>query len=136
VALSGSALAAAAASLGHRSLVLIDFPGAGPRDGDRLTAHARALESLAPTEICAVLPADADEHAMQRQLEVFTQLGATHIVLSRVDLAARLEPALRAIVASGIPLAWVAHGSTTLGDLSPATRDWIDRASGQVLAAS
>ena len=136
VALSGSALAAAAASLGHRSLVLIDFPGAGPRDGDRLTAHARALESLAPTEICAVLPADADEHAMQRQLEVFTQLGATHIVLSRVDLAVRLEPALRAIVASGIPLAWVAHGSTTLGDLSPATRDWIDRASGQVLAAS
>jgi hypothetical protein len=73
---------------------------------------------------------------LQLALAAAQKLGATHIVLSRVDLAARLEPALRAIVASGIPLAWVAHGSTTLGDLAPATRDWIDRASGQVLAAS
>jgi len=130
-AVNAHSLAAAAASLGHRGLVLVDFPGCGPRDGDRLVSHARALESLAATEVCAVLPADADELVMQRQLEVFVRLGATHIVLSRVDLAARLQPALRAMLASGLPLAWIAHGCTTLGDLSPATHDWVARVASQ-----
>ena len=120
-------IADAAASLGHRSLVLVDFPGAGPRDGDRLGSHARALQALAPHAVCAVLAADADEAALRRQLEVFTRVGANCVALTRVDLAARLEPALRAIAASGLPLAWVGHGSGTSSDLAPATRGWVAR---------
>ncbi len=121
-------IADAAASLGHRSLVLVDFPGAGPRDGERLGSHARALQALVPQAVCAVLAADADEAALRRQLEVFARVGANCVALTRVDLAARLEPALRVIAASGLPLAWVGHGSGTSSDLAPATRDWISRA--------
>jgi len=127
-ALSAHALGDAAAAMGHRSLVLVDFPGAGPRDGDRLVSHARSLQALAPTAIYAVLAADLDAEALARQLEVFRRLGATRVVLTRVDLAARLEHALRAVVASGLPLAWVAYGSSAIGDLTPASREWIERA--------
>lgn len=123
-----SEIADAAASLGHRSLVLVDFPGAGPRDGDRLASHARALQALAADRVCVVIPADADELALRRQLEVFTRLGANAVALTRVDLAARLDAALRAIAASGLPLAWVGHGSEQVGELAPATRSWLARA--------
>lgn len=129
-ALSAHALGDAAASMGHRSLVLVDFPGAGPRDGDRLVSHARSLQALAPTAVYAVLAADLEPDAMARQLEVFRRLGATRIVLTRVDLAARLDRALRTVAASGLPLAWVAYGSSAIGDLTPASREWLERASG------
>jgi len=91
-------------------------------------SHARSLQALAPTAIYAVLAADLDAEALARQLEVFRRLGATRVVLTRVDLAARLEHALRAVVASGLPLAWVAYGSSAIGDLTPASREWIERA--------
>jgi flagellar biosynthesis protein FlhF len=133
-ALSAHALGDAAAAMGHRSLVLVDFPGAGPRDGDRLVSHARSLQALAPTAICAVLAADSDATAITRQLEVFRRLGATRVVLTRVDLAARLEPVLRAIVSSGMPLAWVAYGTSATGDLTPASREWVERASEPAVA--
>lgn len=120
-------IADVAASLGHRSLVLVDFPGAGPRDGDRLGSHARALQALAPQAVCAVLAADVDEAALRRQLEVFIRVGATCVALTRVDLAARLEPVLRVIAATGLPLAWVGHGSGTSSDLAPVTPGWIER---------
>lgn len=128
-ALSAHALGDAAAAMGHRSLVLVDFPGAGPRDGDRLVSHARSLQALAPTAIYAVIAADLDESALQRQLEVFRRLGATRIVLTRVDLAARLEHTLRVVSASGLPIAWVAYGSSATGDLTPASREWVERVS-------
>ena len=123
-----SDIADVAASLGHRSLVLVDFPSAGPREGDRLASHARALQALAADRVCAVIPADADEMALRRQLEVFARIGATAVALTRVDLAARLDPALRAIAASGLSLAWVGHGGERSGELAPATRSWLARA--------
>lgn len=127
VAANAPEIADAAASLGHRSLVLVDFPGVGPREGERLGAHARALQALAPQAVCAVLAADADEAALRRQLEVFIRVGATCVALTRVDLAARLEPVLRVIAATGLPLAWVGHGSGTSSDLAPVTSGWIER---------
>jgi flagellar biosynthesis protein FlhF len=127
-------IADAAASLGHRSLVLVDFPGAGPRDGDRLGAHARSLQALVPHRVCAVLAADADELALRRQIEVFGRLGATHVALSRVDLAARLEPALQAIAAASLPLAWISHGAGGAAEVSPASRSWLARACDRTMA--
>jgi flagellar biosynthesis GTPase FlhF len=128
VAPRSAEIADVAASLGHRSLVLVDFPGVGPRDGDRLGMHARALQALAPQAVCAVLAADADEVALRRQLEVFIRVGANCVALTRVDLAARLEPALRVIAATGLPVAWVGHGSGTSSDLAPVSTEWIERA--------
>ena len=133
-ALSAAAMQEAAAVMGHRSLVLVDFPGTGLRDGDRQAAHARALQALAPQCVVAVLPADLDEMAMRRQLDLFGRLGATHVVLTRLDLAARLEPTLRALGDAGLPLAWLAHGASALGDLEPASREWVERASDPRLA--
>lgn len=127
-ALHAVALAEIAGSLGHRSLLLVDLQGVGPRDGDRLMAHARTLESLEPTLVCAVVAADADPLSLRRQVEVFTRLGATHAVLSRVDLAASLDPALHVLAESGLSLAWIAHGSTSSGELSPASEAWLERA--------
>jgi flagellar biosynthesis GTPase FlhF len=127
-AIHAAAVAEIAGSLGHRSLLLVDLQGVGPRDGDRLVAHARTLESLAPTLVCAVVAADADPLSLRRQIEVFTRLGATHAVLSRVDLAASLDPALHVLAESGLSLAWVAHGSTSGGELAPASEAWLERA--------
>lgn len=135
-AISAASLAETAAWLGHRSLLLVDFPGIGPRDGDRLVAQARSLECLAATVTFAVLAADADAVALERQLQVYSRMGATHIVLSRVDLAARLEPAIGAIAASGLAFAWVTHGTSEIGDLSPASQEWVDRATDRLGARS
>jgi len=121
----------AAASLGHRSLVLVDFPGAGPREGERLGAHARALQALAPTAICAVLAADADETVLRRQVEVLRRLGASRIALTRVDLAAHLDQSLRVVASSGLPLAWIGHGAGGSSEIVPASRAWLARACGR-----
>jgi flagellar biosynthesis GTPase FlhF len=131
-AMHSAALAEIVGSLGHRSLLLVDLQGVGPRDGDRLVALARAIESLQPTRVYAVLAADADPHSLRRQVEIFTRLGATHAVLSRVDLAAGLDPALHVLAESGLSLAWVAHGSTSGGELAPASLAWLERAAAPV----
>lgn len=128
-AATSAAMQEAAASMGHRSLVIVDLPGVGLRDADRQSAHARALEALAPQCVLAVLPADLDEMAMRRQIEMFARLGATHAALTRVDLAARFDHALRALSAGGLRLAWVAHGASSMGDLEPASRAWLEQAS-------
>ena len=135
-AMNAAALAEIAGSLGHRSLVMIDLQGVGPRDGDRLVAHARAIESLEPTLVCAVLAADADPQSLHRQVEVFSRLGATHAAISRVDLAASIEPVLDVLAASGLRLAWVAHGSASGGELLPASTDWLERAVAPAAAVS
>jgi len=124
-------IADAAASLGHRSLVLVDFPGVGPREGERLGAHARALQALAPTAICAVLAADADETVLRRQVEVLRRLGASRIALTRVDLAAHLDQSLRVVASSGLPLAWIGHGAGGSSEIVPASRAWLARACGR-----
>lgn len=128
-AASAAAMQEAAASMGHRSLVIVDLPGVGLRDTDRHQAHARALQALAPQCVLAVLPADLDEVAMRRQIELFSSLGATHAALTRLDLAARVDHALRALATGGLQLAWVAKGASALGDLEPASRPWLDRVS-------
>lgn len=128
-ALNAAGLAEIAASLGHRSLVLVDLQGVGPRDGDRLVAHARAIEGLAPSLVCAVLAADADPQSLRRQVEVFARLGATHAAITRVDLAASLEPVLGVLSESGLSLAWIAHGSASSGELVPASASWLERVS-------
>ena len=131
VAANAPEIADAAASLGHRSLVLVDFPGVGPREGERLGAHARALQALAPTAICAVLAADADETVLRRQVEVLRRLGASRIALTRVDLAAHLDQSLRVVASSGLPLAWIGHGAGGSSEIVPASRTWLARACGR-----
>lgn len=125
---TAAAMQEAAASMGHRSLVIVDLPGVGLRDADRHAAHARALQALSPACVLAVLPADLDEVAMRRQIELFQGLGATHAALTRLDLAARFDHAMRALASGGLRLAWVAHGASALGDLEPASREWLERA--------
>jgi len=135
-AITASGLVEVAGSLGHRSLLLVDLPGVGPRDGDRLVAHARVIGGLEPGLVCAVLAADAEPGALRRQVEAFARLGATHAAISRVDLAASLAPALNAIAESGLALAWVSHGSGSGGELLPASEAWLERAVSARMALS
>jgi flagellar biosynthesis protein FlhF len=86
------------------SLVFIDTPGGNPfNDGER-----RLLQGLVGAsggEATLVLPSGLDASEAIDLAEAFRAIGATRILLTRLDITKRLGSALGAAYETGLPLA-------------------------------
>jgi flagellar biosynthesis protein FlhF len=103
-----------------RGLVLVDTPGIAPRS-DRV--ESELLPLLAPgsgIEVALVMSASAQAETLERALQRYQVLAPTNCVLTRLDEAASLGPALSVLLRSRLPVAWLCHGPRIPDDIERA----------------
>jgi flagellar biosynthesis protein FlhF len=127
VAASGRELAAVLERLAGHRLVLIDTAGMSPRD-ERLAeqfltlgAPGRRIRTL------LALPANGEQAGLDQIVRSYSRVRPEAVVLTKLDEAASLGPALSVTVRHALPLAWLADGQRIPEDLSPALakRVWL-----------
>jgi len=103
-----------------RGLVLVDTPGIAPRS-DRVASELLPL--LAPgsgIEVALVMSASAQAETLERALQRYRVLAPANCVLTRIDEAASLGPALSMLLRSRLPVAWLCHGPRIPDDIERA----------------
>lgn len=101
-------------------LVLVDTPGIAPRSG-RLEAELAPL--VAPgsgIEVMLVMSASAQAETLERALQRYRVLEPSSCVLTRLDEAASLGPALSTLLRARLPVAWLCHGPRIPDDIERA----------------
>jgi flagellar biosynthesis protein FlhF len=103
-----------------RGLVLVDTPGIAPRS-DRVESELVPL--LAPgtgIAVTLVMSASAQAETLERGLQRYRVLAPSSCVLTRLDEAASLGPALSMLLRSRLPVSWLCHGPRIPDDIERA----------------
>lgn len=107
--------------LDDRKLILIDTPGLSTTDArlpqqlERLRAEGFEVRTLLS------LPANLDHMALQETVDTFDPARISGAVLTKIDEAASLGPALSVVIRSNIGLAYLSDGQSIPEDVRPAT---------------
>jgi flagellar biosynthesis protein FlhF len=112
---------AAASCLEESDLILIDTPGADPRN-DREHLHlSRLLRPCRDMEKLLIVPASQDIVSLRVQLQRFESYGCSRLVLTKIDRCGRLGPTVNAICESDLPLGFFGAGDRIPQDIEPAS---------------
>ncbi len=122
-------LSAALDSMADRRLVLIDSAGVSQRDlrlGEQTALFESARERL---RSLLVLPANADLGALDECVRAHSALAPAACILTKLDEAASLGPALSAAMRARLPIAELCDGQRVPEDLHGAAprRLWLVR---------
>ncbi len=113
-------LPALLARLRDQRLVLVDTAATPPR-GEAAESQAEALAALhADATIVLTLPATSQAATLRQAAARYVRLGATACIATRLDEATSLGGLLSAVIAAGLPLAYVTEGTRLPDDLRPA----------------
>lgn len=108
-------------------LVLIDTAGRSPRDGARLQELQSMLDIAEPDEVHLVLASVASRESLENAREAFARVGATALVLTKLDEAAALASLLPVLRDFAIPLSYTTSGQNVPEDIRPADRRQLAR---------
>ncbi|ADB18219.1 GTP-binding signal recognition particle SRP54 G-domain protein [Pirellula staleyi DSM 6068] len=108
-------------------LVLIDTAGRSPRDGARLQELRSMLDIAQPDEVHLVLASVASREALQSAREAFERVGATSLVITKLDEAASPASLLPVLRDFAIPLSYTTSGQNVPEDIRPADRRQLAR---------
>ena len=108
------------AGLRRHRLVLIDTPGLPPQDArmQALMAALGAKPLAVQTQL--VLSATTDYRTLAREVAGYLAAQPTGWILTKLDLAAQLGPAISVLAEQGLPLSYVCAGQRIPDDLEPA----------------
>ena len=113
-------LPALLARLRDHRLVLVDTAATTPR-GEAAEAQSDALAALRGiATIVLTLPATSQAATLRQAAARYVRLGATACIATRLDEATSLGGLLSAVIAAGLPLAYVTEGTRLPDDLRPA----------------
>jgi flagellar biosynthesis protein FlhF len=121
---SSEALEAALAAADDRRLVLIDTAGMAPRD-PRLKGSLEQLECAGGLKRYLVLAANMQRPVMTEAVRTFGARGLAGVVLTKLDEAEGLGAALSALIAAGLPAAWISEGQRVPEDLKLARVSYL-----------
>jgi len=110
-------LVAALRRLHACDVVLIDTAGRGPRGSGDVQTTRRQLEVARAHEIHVVLPAGIHPARARRVLAEHQALGATHLLVSKLDEFPEDHGLYRLGHEFGLPSRWAADGQEVPGDL-------------------
>ena len=110
----------AVAKLANVDLVLIDTAGSSPRDAAKVAELQAILAAAEPDEVQLVLSTVASEDALRQAMDRFSAVGATSIVLSKLDEAEYLGGVASVLWKSDLPLSYVTYGQNVPDDIGPA----------------
>jgi flagellar biosynthesis protein FlhF len=101
-------------------LVLLDTAGRSPRDDLKIHELKAMLAEARADEIHLVLSAVASLSSHRRAIEQFDQVGATAMLLTKLDEATSLGTILPMLRASRLPISYVTYGQNVPDDIEPA----------------
>ena len=102
-------------------LVLVDTAGRSPRDAVRLQELQSLLADTQTDEVCLVLSAVAAEDSLRVAASAFTSVGATSLILTKLDEATALGwlPAL--VADHQLAVSYTTDGQNVPDDIRPAS---------------
>jgi flagellar biosynthesis protein FlhF len=100
--------------------VLVDTPGRGHRDTGRIGEIAEVLRALQPDETCLVLPGSAGASTLRESAAAFAPVGASRVVLSKLDEGESLGSLVDVVRSGGIPAGWFTTGQDVPDDIEHA----------------
>jgi len=127
VADTPGSMRAAVDALGPVDLVLIDTAGRSPRDEVRIRELAGFLAEARPDEVHLVLSAAASERGLRQAVLRFAAARADRLILTKLDEAEGLGPALAVAAEAGLPLSYLTTGQAVPDDIEPADRARLAR---------
>lgn len=101
-------------------LILIDTPGLGPRDREKLKDLEGMVREASPNEVHLVLSATTSSPVMADTAGVFKALGTNRLIFTKLDESTRLGGVLMAASRLGLPLSHLSDGRSVPGDLRAA----------------
>ena len=99
-------------------LVLIDTAGRSPRDDGKLQELRDFLAEAQADEVHLVLSAVGSRGSLIRAAERFKTVGATSLIMTKLDEAASLGMLLPLVQASQLPLSYVTNGQSVPDDIA------------------
>ena len=125
---STAELADQLAEFDNRRLVIIDTAGMGQRDL-RLIEETRKLSQVAELQSYLVMSANVQREVMDEVVDAFGRDQLAGCILTKLDEAARLGPALSTLLTHQLPVAFISEGQRVPEDLRLArARDLVNRA--------
>ncbi len=116
------------AEFGSRRLVIVDTAGMGQRDV-RLLEETRKLSQVDELQSYLVMSANVQREVMDEVVDAFGRDRLAGCILTKLDEAARLGPALSTLLTHQLPVAFISEGQRVPEDLRPArARDLVSRA--------
>lgn len=111
---------AAVNRLADFDLVLMDTAGRSPRDELRIQELKNLLAEARADEVHLVLSSVASTAGMKKAAERFAEIGATSLVLTKLDEATGLGNLLPLLRSCRLPLSYVTHGQKVPDDIAAA----------------
>lgn len=125
--LTPQAMREAIQKLSHVDVILIDTAGRSQRDSARLTELGEFLAAAAPDQIHLVLSSTAGEPALRDAMERFEQVGARHVVFTKLDEAVGFGVLLNVLHRTGLRMSYFTTGQSVPDDIEPAAASRVAR---------
>ena len=106
--------------MSHLDLILLDTAGRSPKDEIRLQELKVFLSEAAADEVHLVLSSVAAARTLEQTAERFTAVGATSLILTKLDEANGLGNVLPVLRSSHLPLSYLTDGQSVPDDIQTA----------------
>jgi flagellar biosynthesis protein FlhF len=106
--------------MSHLDLILLDTAGRSPKDEVRIQELKAFLGEAAADEVHLVLSAVAGAKTLEQTAERFTAVGATSLILTKLDEANGLGNVLPLLRSGGLPLSYLTDGQNVPDDIQTA----------------
>ncbi len=103
--------------MSHLDLILLDTAGRSPKDEVRIQELKAFLAEAAADEVHLVLSSVAAARTLAQTAERFAAVGATAMVLTKLDEANGLGNLLPLVRSSGLPLSYLTDGQNVPDDI-------------------
>ncbi len=119
---------AAIARLSDLDLILMDTAGRSPQDDLRIQELKSMLNEAHAHEVHVVLSSVASTASMQQAAERFAGIGATSLLLTKLDETTGLGNVLPVLRRSKLPISYVTNGQNVPEDIASAERRMLAKA--------
>lgn len=113
--------------MSHLDLVLMDTAGRSPHDEVRIQELRALLAEAHPDEVHLVLSSVGSLSSLQKAVRHFAAVGATALMLSKLDEATGLGSLLGLLRGAQLPLSYVTTGQNVPDDIQAADRRSLAR---------
>jgi len=108
-------------------VVLIDTAGRSPKDDVKIGELEALLAGTRLDEIHLVVSAASGEQSLGDTARRFAPIGATALLLTKLDEATGFGGVLPLVRASGLPVSYLTHGQEVPDDIAVADAGWLSR---------
>jgi flagellar biosynthesis protein FlhF len=113
---------AAVERMSDLDLVLIDTAGRSPRDESHMQELRATLADANPDEVHLVLSSVTSAEALQRNVEQFRDVGASHMLLTKIDEAVAMGSLFPLLKRCDLPVTYITNGQSVPNDIFAADK--------------